>query len=55
MKTTKRIECCPDATCPKCVRRQEKAASELNELTEATRRRQFNEMVAARQADGWQQ
>ena len=39
--TSKRVECCPDATCPACVRRQEKAAKELRELTEATRRRQF--------------
>ena len=48
-------ECCPDATCDRCVRMQEKAARELQQLIEATRRRRFLEMVAARQADGWQQ
>lgn len=46
---------CPDATCSICVRKQIKAAQELKRLTEATRARQFREMVAARQAEGRQQ
>ena len=35
---------CPDATCPRCVRRQLKAERELKALILAMRERQFPEM-----------
>ncbi len=55
MNAQDRKTCCHDATCPACVRRQVKAERELRAMTEETRLRRFREMVAARQADGWQQ